>query len=221
MALTDRVAFALLADLKTDLGISGSAQDSSLERRILAASELIESWCGRSFRYAAGFVERVKGEGWPSITLSKTPIISIASIVVDGSTIPSDAYSITDVDRGRVYRPDGWAWTASLLASASPERVTGTEEAAFVVTYTGGFVLPNDTNQAPYASPAFLPSAVVEACLLWAAELHLGRGTRGDVVSEQVGDASIAYAVNSIEERRGGQPPPSVTKLLGPFRRYA
>ena len=220
MALTDRVAFALLADLKSDLGISAATFDSSLERRILAASELIESWCGRSFRYAAGFVERVKGEGWPSITLSKTPVISIASIVLDGSTIPSDAYSLTDADRGRVYRPDGWAWTASLLASASPERVTGTEEAAFVVTYTAGFVLPNDSVQNPAgASP--LPSSVVEACLLWAAELHLGRGSRGDVVSEQVGDASIAYAVNSIEERRGGQPPPAVTKLLGPFRRYA
>lgn len=214
MALTDRVAFALLADLKTDLGISGSSLDSTLERRILAASELIEKWCGRSFRYQAGRVENVKGEGWPTISLSKRPIVSIASIVVDGYTIPSDAYSIRDADRGSVYRADGWAWTASLLGSASPERVTGTEEAAFVVTYTAGYALPNDTDQ----SPAALPSSIVEACLLWATELHRAAGSRGDVVQEQVGDASIAYAVNSIEERRGGQPSPAVTRLLSGYR---
>lgn len=218
MSLTDRVAFATLADLKTELGISGSASDAALERRILSASELIESWCGRRFRYQA-VVENVKGEGWPSISLDRTPVVAITSIVLDGSAIPSTAYTLVDAEKGRVFRVDGWAWTASLLASASPERVTGTEERAFVATYTGGYVLPNDTNQSPYASPLFLPNSIVEACLMWATELHLARGMRGDVAQEQVGDASIAYAVNSIEERRGGQPSPAITKLLAPHRR--
>lgn len=220
MALIDKVAFALLDDLKSDLGISGSASDSKLERRILAASELIESWCGRRFRYQS-VVENVKGEGWPSIAVSRLPVVSITSIVLDGSTIPSTAYSLVDAEAGRIFRVDGWAWTAALIATASPERVTGTEERAFVVTYAGGYVLPNDSNQAPYASPVMLPNAIVEACLQWATELHLAAGTRGDVVQEQVGDASIAYAANSIEERRGGQPSPAVTRLLAPYRVFA
>ncbi|HND51668.1 MAG TPA: phage head-tail connector protein [Pirellulaceae bacterium] len=220
MALTDKVAFALLADLKSDLGISDASKDSTLERRILAASELIESWCGRRFRYQS-VVENVKGEGWPSIAVSRLPVVAITSIVIDGSTIPSTAYSLVDAETGRIFRVDGWAWTAALIATASPERVTGTEERAFVVTYAGGYVLPNDSNQAPYASPVMLPNAIVEACLLWATELHLAAGTRGDVVQEQVGDASIAYAVNSTEERRGGQPSPAVTRLLAPYRVFS
>lgn len=216
MALTNEIAFCLLADLKADLGITGSADDSTLERRIRAASALIEAHCGRAFRRNAAFVERLPGRGWQTLFLSLTPVQSIASISLDGVTLDSLAYTLDDAERGVVFRRDGWGSTAAVLKAAGPELVPGTEERAFVATYSGGYVLPNDTPQGP---APFLPAPIVEACLLLAAQLHQNRGRDGQIVQEQVGDASVAYAVDSIEERRAGVLPRNVVTLLKPYRR--
>lgn len=218
MALTDKVAFCTLADLKTDLGITAATWDSALERRILAASALIEGYLGRSLRRESARVDKVAGLGWPTLYLPKRPVASVTSVVLDGSTVSPDAYELRDTERGCLYRSDGWTWTASIIASTAPEQVQGTEERAFVVTYVCGYVLPNDTDQAPTPK---LPDPIVEACLQWAAQLHRNVGRDTLVAAEQVGDASIQYAAMSIEERRAGLPPPGVLSLLAPYRMIA
>lgn len=219
MALTDKVAFTTLANLKTDLGITGSTFDTTLERRILAASELIEGWLGRKLRRETVTDERFAGNGWPTAYLARSPIVSITSITFDGATVSSTAYRIQDAERGCLYREDGWTWTAAVLESISPAQIGGTEDRAFLATYVGGYVLPNDTTQNPTAPVYMLPSAIEEACLLWATDLHRSAGSRSDVVQEQVGDASVAYAVNSIEERAGAKPPAAIARLLARYRR--
>jgi hypothetical protein len=215
MSLTDKVAFCTLADLKADLNITGSGEDQTLQRRILAASALIEAHCSRAFRRETR-TEKVAGQGWPTVALRLSPILTLTSVEIDGQAIDSNAYQVTDAERGLVFRRDGWEWTAGVAPLAAPAQVAGTEEPAFEFTYTGGYILPNDTVQTP---APFLPEPVIEACLLLAANLHSNRGRDGAVVAEQVGDASVQYAVDSIEERRAGVLPRNVVQLLKPYRR--
>jgi hypothetical protein len=193
MALTDKVAFCHLHDLKADLGITGHTLDTALERRILAASALVERYCNRAFRRTVGKVEKLAGFGTTRLLPSLTPIEAIASITFDGAIVDPLSYEV-ETDSGglgwAIYAESGWLWTAPGVQTISemPVPLPGAERKVYAVTYTGGFTLPNDT--LPNVPPT-LPFEIQEATTLLAAHLYAQRGRDGNVVGESVGDASV------------------------------
>jgi hypothetical protein len=91
-------ALVSLADLKTYLGISGSTDDTILEKCIDRATAIIESYCDRKLK-ARTFHEFLMPEGDRTVKTEEFPIVSIDTIAFGSQTsftIESDTAS-TDV----------------------------------------------------------------------------------------------------------------------------
>lgn len=223
MALTDLVALASLADLKADLGITDSSTDAALERRILSASALIESYCNRQFRRSVDLVERVAGYGTARLLLARTPIESVASVTYDEALVPASAYEIEPDSRGEgwaLYASAGWSWTAPAVQTIDemPVALAGMERRTFEVMYTGGYYLPNDTVKSGVA----LPAVLTEACLMLAATMWSERGRGANVMAESVGDASVQFGylggVDAAPASNGGIPG-TIAAMLDGYKR--
>lgn len=215
MALTDKLALCTLADVKDDLGITDSASDARLERRILAASDLMLRYIGRPLRREVGRVEKLPGFGTMFLLPKLTPIESVTSIAYDGDLIPADSYEINS-DAWGIYAATGWRNTAAALQtmSAELELVPGTERAAFEVTYTGGYWLPNDTAQVGTA----LPASLIEAAISFTVTLYRAKGRDEAVQAESLGEASVQFA-GGVAGR--DLIPAGVRTVLDLFRRVA
>lgn len=224
MALTDKIAFALLADVKADLGITDAALDSALERRILAASALVERYCNRAFRRTVGKVEKLAGYGTTRLLPSLTPIESVASITYDGAIVDPSLYEIETDSGGNgwaIFAEGGWLWTTPGVQTSAegPNPLPGMERKLYAVTYTGGFTLPNDT--VPTTNPV-LPFEIQEATTLLSAHLYAQRGRDGNVVSESVGDASVNLGfIGGVDAapRESFGIPASIAAMLDGWRR--
>lgn len=226
MALTNLVAFCLLDDLKSDLGISGSANDSRLEAKVLQASELIEAYCGRQFRYNASRVEKLAGYGTTRLLPNLTPIASVASVFFeDGAEVSASSYVVETDTRGdgwALYAETGWERTGPGVQtiSATPVALIGEERAAFTVTYAGGYSLPNDS-----VKPGpLLPTTISEACLMLACTLWRQRGRDANVIAESVGDASIQLGfIGGIDSapRESFGIPAGIAAMLDAYKRVA
>lgn len=194
--------------VKLELSITGSAHDNLLALKIAEATSDIETRI-RPIRHAA-----VVEEFWPGVgrlgppapiigveafNVSRYPIESVASILVDGDTIDSAEYRI-DEKSGTIYRLDGSgspsSWTVGKLAS---------------VTYTGGYIFPDDTG---YSLPPVLESAAIELIsLFWFA-----RGRDPLLKAEEnPGVARFEYWVGAVGPQ--GDLPPSVMGKLSAFLR--
>ena len=132
----------LLATVKTELGISGTADDAWLALVIQEESAAAVAYCDREFARET-VVESFRLEAElrevGGLYLSRVPVASITSVVEDGVTLTSVDYELAAAD-GRLYRLDG-AGARSCWAHAK-----------IVVTYAGGYVmlttLPQDLERA-------------------------------------------------------------------------
>ncbi len=194
---------ATLEAVKTELGISDASQDALLGLLIDQASAAIVDHCGRPFARET-YKETVPGYGSNRLMLSRTPIISVASVVADSEVIVD--YLIENPDAGILYRKVGWRWTPPLGWNITYYPVAGQEELLFAVTYTAGYVLPGDTG-----TPR-LPQAVERACIETVKCWFLGRDRDPALASERFGDLQSNYI--QIEGL-----PPIAERLLAPWRR--
>lgn len=212
MALIDTIALCTLADVKDDLGITDSASDARLERRILSASEAIGLFLARPLRREVGRVEKLPGYGTPYLFPRLTPVESIASIIFNGVTFDAGTYKVRD--DVLIYRADGWRSTALGVQTTAAElqRLPGTEDNLYEVTFTGGYYLPNDTAKVGTALPYGITEAAIALVVTW----HLNRGRNLNVQAEAVGEASIqmASAVGGVDAI-----PNFVRSMLAPFKR--
>jgi hypothetical protein len=153
-----------LADLKTQLGISGSGDDDALEKLINAVSDYIERLTNRTFQKVADQVEYVAGYGDMLLVVSRTPLTSVSEILFDDSTIDSDNYEIYDAAAGSIRHINmAWSWTAPSHADISEgPAARHAERKLYKVTYTGGYVMPNDVGTRDF--PWDLEEAATEMC---------------------------------------------------------
>ncbi|WP_424813562.1 phage head-tail connector protein [Roseococcus sp. YIM B11640] len=132
-----------LDDVKVELGLSGSADDAALTARIGQASDAIAASCDRVFARET-VQETFRGLSCQGpLRLERQPVASIVSVAVDGQAFSAGDYEV-DAD-GRLWRLSGDA-----LAGWAGSKV--------VVTYAGGYLLPED------ASPT-LPLELRRACI--------------------------------------------------------
>ena len=219
MSLANSEALCTLDDLKDDLGITDAASDARLERRILVASDMIKAYLRRPLRRIVDHEEALPGYGTDKLFPSLTPIESVSSVEDDGDTVAASSYSV-DESRTMLVAQGGWRNTALgfQTVAAAAQMVPGTEREDFLVTYTGGYWLPNDSGSMPGTATA-LPPAITEACLRLAATLHGSRGRDGTVQSEQAGNASIQYRVSYEQDGSVNGIPKAIADMLRPWRR--
>ncbi len=164
-------ALTTLAVVKEDLGFSDNEKDAVLERLINSVSRAFWREAGRALHYEAEIVERVPGYGVFRLRMKRRPVASVTEIVridIEGSdleVLDPTTYEIEDADKGFLYREGGFGDTAQRGVSIDGAPISGSERASIKVTYTGGFVTPNQhTGTPPFVRD--LPEDIEEAVLM-------------------------------------------------------
>lgn len=154
--------------VKRELGLAEEGDDALIDALISQASSAIETACRRVLARES-VVETVIGRGRSLLMLTRTPIVSVASVHAGGVAVAPDLWGVLSEDAGLLHRRGGW------------------DEAPFEIAYTGGFALPGDPD-------CTLPGALERACLetvkLWLA----ARDRDPSLNAESAGGYSASYA---------------------------
>ncbi len=174
-----------------EVAIPAIAGRSDLAELVTVASAMVENYCGRIFAYQDHAVDYLDGTGTPRIWVLRPPIIAIASVVYNGTTLTEDTDFVADDCMGRLTRGNG---------RLDPDRTglawrSGTRNV--VVTYNGGF--------------EEIPPPVRWATALVAQDM-VNAGS-GPFLSERLGDYSYTQATSESDL------PAAAMALLSPYRR--
>lgn len=195
-------ALTTLTRVKLELNITTTASDVVLQDKIDEASDDIEASLGfRLVRETA--VETFWFEMYDSypdkLVLDRTPVVSIASVVVDDITMDSSLYRL-DAKTGELFALNSAGYPFSWFFFKS-----------VVITYDGGWILPDATN-------SDLPKGIEGACIDLVSSFWAAKGRDPAVKSEELpGVISKQYWVGAVGE--DGELPPSVVMKLSPWRR--
>ena len=165
------------------IGAVDSSKETQLITLIKSASQYIERYTGRVFAQEK-VKETLPAYGTTRIMLSRTPIVSIDSIVFNGSTI-SD-YVIEDASAGILYSKYGWLNTSLASNTITGHPLPNSAEPLYEVTYTGGYILPSmdeTTRDMPYDLEEAVSNLIRD---------QLDRAS-GNIKSVRVGDYSVTY----------------------------
>ncbi len=91
-----------LADLKAVLGVTDSASDALLGNIIQRGSDAMARCCNRVFAQRT-VQETLPGPGGQLLKLKCSPVVTLTSIALDGDTVDSDTYTLTESDAGIVF----------------------------------------------------------------------------------------------------------------------
>jgi len=199
----DSYDLTVLATVKDELGITGTAEDTKIERWIRQASAAIAAYCGRVF--AQEVVSEVfrltdgrRGLTWasrcePVLMLKRYPIASVASVTEDGTALTTDQYEV-EPEAGLLYR------------LCEDERIEWTA-AKVTVAYTGGYVLLPE-----------LPEAIERACVSLVRH-YRANATRDTAVTRRSipGVLDETFWVGTVPGTNGDLPP-DVVALIQPYR---
>ncbi|WP_158671924.1 phage head-tail connector protein [Bradyrhizobium guangdongense] len=196
-------ALTTLARVKIELDIANSdtSSDAVLEEKIDEASDDIEAALG--FRLVReSVVETFWHEQYDAapekLILDRTPVASIASVVVDGVAVDTSAWRL-DPGTGELFalcdgHPHVWIFCKSI-----------------VVTYDGGWILPGASNRD-------LPKGIEGACVALVSSFWAAKGRDPTLRSEEIPDLiSNTYWVGAVGE--AGELPPDIVARLAPYRR--
>lgn len=187
-------ALTTVDNVKTELGISSSTDDSYIERLVNAYSAAIETYCGRCLEYSAAVVEQLAGHGDPHLVLSRTPVIEVASLKLSGSTIDSGNYDVHDAAAGIVVLPGFTAYTGAFAADIAADPVPGYERKLYEATYAGGYVTPAQlVDDEELAELEQLPAEIEQACIIAVVGAYRSRGRDRNISSESLLSYSVSY----------------------------
>lgn len=193
------LALTTVQTVAEDLGVASGSADALLERLIHESSQRVATALDRTLHYTASAVDDVEGYGRRLLLLPRTPLVSVTSIAYvedDGTTTPlaADAYAIEDAQAGHVRRVGGsvWSWTGR-AAGIRPRAVAGSAQRRWRVTYTAGWVTPQQAADDPTLTRD-LPYDLEALCIQGVVALYRARGSDPAVTRRQVLDASISYS---------------------------
>ncbi len=180
--------------------------DQFIDRLIRQASDAIERWTGRVFAKET-VRETLAAVGRVDLVLSRTPIIGVTSVKIDGDAITD--YSIRDAEAGFLFRETGWP-TSERRGHVITAFLTGETKDVIEVEYEGGYYLPGGEE----SFDPTLPEDVERACIETVKGWWLARERDPAIQSEKIGDFwSATY--------KAGQVPDSAKALLRRWIRFA
>lgn len=219
-------ALTTLARVKAELAIDASTttHDDYLTLQINFASQAIESFLDRQLQRVVDTVERVQGYGGNRVTLTRTPLESVTSAQIINGTAPFSPIDVSELtienaDAGFLYLRTGFPWAVPRpFGTVARDPLPGHEEKVIEVTYTGGYVLPND------GGTQTLPIDIERACILAVVSAFEQRGRDRDISEEQLMSYRVRYGGSSQLASVVAAFPSSpfsshVTRLLLPYRR--
>ena len=193
-----------LTTVKAELGITNTSEDANIAKWITQASGEIASYCNRTLVketvkqvYRVLFVRGLQREHEEQIVLSRAPVSSITSAVLDGTALVEGTDYERDAD-GHLYRLDTYGnavrWFFGRLE----------------VTYQAGYDL-TDARISP----------VIRACISLV-KLIRSASTRDPLVKQESvqGVGEVQYWVGGVPGTVGNLPP-DIQAMLDPFRDVA
>lgn len=184
-------ALTTVATLEGVLGISSGSEDDRLNRLINVASDRLEKELGRKLARKQ-VTEKVAGYGTLTLRVSRTPLLSVSSITFDDEAVSSNDYEIWDAEAGEIRSDCGaWANTARISGVLAPTPIAGTQQKLFEVSYTGGYVTPQQASDT--GDTRTLPSDIEQAVIQYAVMLYHGESRPGDIAKESIDGASTTY----------------------------
>ena len=229
---TDTLAVGIGSSIYVDALTSTSPtalQAATINRMIDEASAAIAAYCHRVFGRET-VAETLGGTNRRTMGLSRTPLVSVASVYEDGVLLtpvsPTDfnadtgGYYVEDAACSALGRDIGWFVSVAVgwdrVAYDTGYITPLFRRWRYAVTYTAGWVLPEEP------SPN-LPGGIERACVETVKMLWAGRNTPDpSIASEQLGDIRIGYrdATTPNAKAYGGQIalPDVAVGLLAPWR---
>lgn len=197
---TTVLPLALLADLKAELGISDTSNDTQLSDRLLEASALVLDFIGQpvlSGQWTEEFVIE-GGDHLKEISLSVRPLASISSFSRNGQDWTPDQINSLILDR-----------RAGLLSRSTHGRWW--PHGMYVAVYTAGYI-PPEVAQDGAVTKGTLPLTISRAAVLTAASMMQGIGRDLSLKSESAqGVGSTSW---NIASGTGGLPQQAADMLL-------
>lgn len=204
-----------LSTLKRELDLEDDdSNDPYLSDLIDQATAFIENYTERV--WAKETVVETRGSLHPQqpwMTLTRTPILSIAQVSLSGSTISSTTYTIEDPDAGLVFRETGWTRTQiyDFAITRTPTNYTRKE---WSFTYTAGYVTPCMSSTEGVRT---LPFDVERACIDLCKWRFNQRGDFNPAIKRQrTADSSEEY-FGPMNDSGGVFIPPSVKTILDSY----
>jgi len=194
---------ATLSDLKVELGITNSAQDTRLTSLLRQASDAIETLVDRRFERRT-LTETFQPASWPRSTrtlyLSAWPVVGSITISIAGTSLVEAEY-VLDLTEGTLKQPIYGVGYGSPWGYDWGGVVT--------VTYTGGYILPGDED-------ADLPGDIERACLDLAIRNYHGASRDPTLRSEVVpGVIEQSWSASDSVPVLGGLPLDIAQRLIG------
>lgn len=200
-APTALVPLATLDDLKADLAITDTSQDSRLSGILLEASSMALAFVGRAIMRAdwRDLITVVPGQSPPSLVLGRWPVVAIKALSVAQEVWSADQLKSlnTDPDTGLIYPPDS--------------SMTLWPPGEYVITYTAGYAALGGND--PVTVPPDIQRAVRQvANSLW-------NSTGRDVLLKSETEQGVGSASWSSSAPGLGGMPQSSADLLMRYRR--
>ncbi|ALG71923.1 hypothetical protein VY88_10540 [Azospirillum thiophilum] len=187
-----------VAAVKAELAVSGSGDDAWLADAITRASAIIRRWCNRVF--AAETVRETYrlARPVPELLLSRLPVVTIASVTVDGTALASTVYE-ADAEQGTLYRLDSrrrfLCWSGDVID----------------VEYTAGFTMPGAVGRT-------LPEDVEAACIALCVRAYHAKGRDPALRSYTNVDVETFSLLDPDKAGGDGGLPADVAERLQPYR---
>lgn len=108
--VTDVAGLVGIQEAQAFLGARSDSSQDEVRACLLAASDIVENYCGRKWRRQS--VTETYDGGRSAISLRSTPVISVTTVTESGSTVTSGGY-VLDQQAGILYRGTTagvWPW---------------------------------------------------------------------------------------------------------------
>lgn len=139
-------SIAALADVKTELAITDTSQDTKLRRLIAAVGAAFAGPEGMQRPpWRQTYLEQTDGDGSNLLLLHRWPVESVTSVTygtTNPSTVEASEYSIALEYRSALYRATGWSGSIGGEAGWL-QPAPGSDAYGFGVTYVGGWLMPD------------------------------------------------------------------------------
>ena len=201
--------------VKLDLDNTEEKDDKLIAEMIRRASAAIDTYLSPRELRRQTYSETVSGSGDLHLRLSQYPIVSVASVALDGSPVVD--YSIEDAAAGILFRRLGWNDTTLVGWNLTGTPLPQGQDPRYVVVYTAGFLIPSvksdDVNDQGPRLPSDLERACIELVKEWMAPASR-KGGGSTITSKKVGDLTITYG----DKGQTSELPSQVRMMLDPWR---
>ena len=181
-----------LTAYKAAVGTTTTANDDIMQSALNRATALIEGYLGYPLRRQV-YEETLAGYGSLELQVSRTPLLSIESILYGTELVDPTSYDIANEGAGLIYRELGWPWTAGIEYDLMPRVVPKSEARTYTAVYEAGYCANGSTADGWLTTGEAVPAEIESATIAAATFLYKGASRDPAVVSKKIGDLSITY----------------------------